>query len=94
MIVIILGFVIFVSLAFVGVAFLFPEWVGIQGKLAQQIEADHRGEAVDSPRGQPNNPENLVSDHSKLSQQGEHGEASRTDRIQEIKKGTKSGDPI
>jgi hypothetical protein len=42
MILFILGFVIFVTLAFVGVAFLFPEWVGIQGKLAQKIESEHR----------------------------------------------------
>ncbi|MEI7973369.1 MAG: hypothetical protein WCH11_03280 [Bdellovibrio sp.] len=45
MIIFVLGFVIFITLAFVGLAFLFPEWVGIQGSLAQKIESEHRQDA-------------------------------------------------
>jgi hypothetical protein len=36
-------------LAFIFVAFMFPEWVGIAGKKSKEIEADHRPQkAADS----------------------------------------------
>lgn len=35
---------IFCTMAFLAVAFFLPEWVGIQGKKAQEIEEAHRGD--------------------------------------------------
>jgi hypothetical protein len=38
------GFFIFVTLVFIAIAFFFPEWVGIQGKVAEEFERQQRGE--------------------------------------------------
>lgn len=44
---------IVVTFVFVVVAVLFPEWVGIQGKVAQEFERQQRGEAPpDEGKGQ------------------------------------------
>lgn len=37
-----------VTMVFVGLAVMFPEWVGITGSVAKQMEADQRGE---EPKG-------------------------------------------
>ena len=39
--------VVVVIVAFVVFAFLFPEWVGIQGKVAKEIEKEHRAKDHD-----------------------------------------------
>ena len=42
--------VVVVIVAFIVFAFLFPEWVGIQGKVAKEIEKGHRADKdSDSP---------------------------------------------
>lgn len=41
------GLFIFVTIAFVAIAFLFPELVGITGKVAKKIESEHRGDSSD-----------------------------------------------
>lgn len=38
----ILGMTIFFFFAYAVIAILFPEWVGITGKKAKEIEAEHR----------------------------------------------------
>lgn len=52
-------FFILVTMAFVAIAFFLPEWVGITGKKARQIQKDHlegavdQSEAPDKPRTPP-----------------------------------------
>ncbi|MCB9072236.1 MAG: hypothetical protein H6623_01345 [Bdellovibrionaceae bacterium] len=41
---IIAGITVFFFLAYAVIAILYPEWVGITGKKAQEIEAEHRTE--------------------------------------------------
>lgn len=47
----ILGMTIFFFFAYAVIAILFPEWVGITGKKAKEIEAEHREDekAVKNP---------------------------------------------
>lgn len=40
---------IFVTLVFVTIALLYPEWVGITGSVAKRIEAEQRGDASTGP---------------------------------------------
>lgn len=42
MIGLLIGFFVFCLLAYAGIAFFFPEWVGIQGSTAKKIEASHQ----------------------------------------------------
>lgn len=42
------GFFVFVTLIYIAVALLAPEWVGIQGRLAKKIEEEHRGGSDDN----------------------------------------------
>jgi hypothetical protein len=35
---------VFVTIAFLAIAYFLPEWVGIQGKVAKEIESQHRGD--------------------------------------------------
>jgi hypothetical protein len=39
------GFFIFVTMVFLAVAFLFPEWVGITGKKAKEIQKHQQGDS-------------------------------------------------
>lgn len=48
---------IFVTLVFVGFALFFPEWVGIQGKVAQEFERQQRGESDPSSENDQNKSE-------------------------------------
>lgn len=41
-------FFMIVTAAFVVIAFLFPEWVGITGKAAKAIQKHQRGDNVDA----------------------------------------------
>lgn len=41
------GLFVFVSLVFIVIAFVFPEAVGITGKIAKKIEEEHRGDRKD-----------------------------------------------
>jgi hypothetical protein len=36
------GFFILITVVFFAIAFFFPEWVGIQGKVAKEIESSQR----------------------------------------------------
>ena len=36
------GFMVFCIVVFLAIAVLFPEWVGIQGKLARKIEENQK----------------------------------------------------
>lgn len=38
------GFFIFITLLFIAVAFFLPEWVGITGKRAKEIQKEHVAE--------------------------------------------------
>lgn len=40
------GFFVFVSMVFVAVALFLPEWVGITGKKAKDIMAEHQEESA------------------------------------------------
>jgi hypothetical protein len=49
--VIVAGGIVFVLgiVAYIVIMLLFPEWVGITGKVALEAEQAHRGDSVDSP---------------------------------------------
>lgn len=40
---------VFVTLIFVAIALLFPEWVGITGKVAREFERQQRGDGAVDP---------------------------------------------
>lgn len=40
------AFFVLVFVVFIAIAFFYPEWVGIQGKVAKQYESDHHGETT------------------------------------------------
>lgn len=40
----------FCILAFIALALFLPEWVGIQGKKAQEIESEHKSEAPEEKK--------------------------------------------
>jgi hypothetical protein len=46
---IVITFVVLVFVAFGVFALLFPEWVGIQGKKASEIEESHRSNSTTGP---------------------------------------------
>lgn len=45
-----IGFFIFVTMVFVVIAVFFPEWVGITGKRAKEIQEHQKSEAPTEPR--------------------------------------------
>lgn len=45
----ILGMTLFFFVAYAVIAILWPEWVGITGKKAKEIEAEHRDEKPSDP---------------------------------------------
>lgn len=36
------GFFVFMTIVYIAIALLAPEWVGIQGKVAKEIEKQHQ----------------------------------------------------
>ena len=46
---IIIGFIVFLTLTYIVISFLFPEWVGMTGKKALEIQKHQQGEDNDSP---------------------------------------------
>lgn len=44
-----LGLFVLVTLIFVVIALMFPEWVGITGKVARDFERQQRGDAAPPP---------------------------------------------
>lgn len=46
---IVIGFVVFLTLAYVVISLLFPEWVGMTGKKALEIQREQRGEDNNTP---------------------------------------------
>lgn len=42
-------FFIFITFAFITVAFFFPEWLGITGKKAQDVISSHNDDSNNSP---------------------------------------------
>ena len=47
------GLFLFCTIGFIGVAFFFPELVGIQGAKAREIDAEQRGETQTSATNPP-----------------------------------------
>lgn len=45
-----IGFFVFVTLVFVAVAVFFPEWVGITGKRAKEIQEHQRSDSSSEPK--------------------------------------------
>ena len=39
---VVVGFFVLILIVFLAVAFIYPEWVGIQGKVAKSIQQQHK----------------------------------------------------
>jgi hypothetical protein len=45
---IVIGFVVFLTICYVVISLLFPEWVGMTGKKALQIQKEQQGDILNS----------------------------------------------
>lgn len=46
---ILLGLFVFMTMAYVAIALFYPEWVGINGKVAKEVEKHQMGDVQNSP---------------------------------------------
>lgn len=53
---IIIAFIVFLTFAYIVISFMFPEWVGMTGKKALEIQREQQGDPEDSSSRDMQNP--------------------------------------